>query len=74
MQTVVHTDRDTRIIVNSRYFPSNGMANDVGGIISARSKKKTVNETRMEMQSVTLTEIDLIRHCVTHVISTHLFA
>lgn len=53
-QTVVQTDNDTRIIVNSRYFPSNGIANDVGGIISASSKKNTVNDTRMLMQSVTL--------------------
>lgn len=60
MQTVVQTDSDTRIIVNSKYLPSNGMASDVGGIISARSKKNTVNETRMEMQSVTLTKIDII--------------
>lgn len=61
MQTVVHTDNDTRIIVNSRYFPSNGIANDVGGMISASSKKNTVNETRIEMQSVTLMKIDIIR-------------
>lgn len=52
-QTVVQTDNDTSIIVNSRYFPSNGIANDVGGIISASSKKNTVNDTRMLMQSVT---------------------
>lgn len=52
-QTVVHTDSDTRIIVNSKYFPSNGTAKDVGGIISASSKKNTVSDTRIEMQSVT---------------------
>lgn len=52
-QTVVHTDSDTSIIVNSKYLPSNGMANDVGGIISASSKKNTVNDTRIEMHNVT---------------------
>lgn len=52
-QTVVQTDSDTSIMVNSRYLPSNGIANEVGGIISASSKKNTVNDTRIEMQSVT---------------------
>lgn len=52
-QTVVHTDNETNIMVNSKYLPSNGTANDVGGIISANSKKNTVSDTRIEMQSVT---------------------
>lgn len=51
--TVVHTDNETSIIVNSRYLPSSGTANDVGGIISANSKKNTVNETRIEIHNVT---------------------
>lgn len=51
--TVVQTDNDTNIIVNSRYFPSNGTANDVGGIISANSRKNTVKDTRMEIHNVT---------------------
>ncbi len=51
--TVTQIDKVTRIIVNSRYFPRRGIAKDVGGIISANSKKKTVNERRMETQSVT---------------------
>jgi len=51
--TVTHIDNVTRIMVNSKYFPNKGMAKDVGGIISASSKKKTVNESRMETQRVT---------------------
>lgn len=35
-------------MVNSKYFPKSGIASDVGGIISANSKKNTVNERRME--------------------------
>ena len=41
------------IMVNSKYFPSNGTAKEVGGIISANSKKNTVRESNMEIQSVT---------------------
>uniref|UniRef100_A0A1A9V642 Uncharacterized protein n=1 Tax=Glossina austeni TaxID=7395 RepID=A0A1A9V642_GLOAU len=52
-QTVVQTDNETNIIVNSKYFPSSGTANDVGGIISANSKKNTVNETSIEIHKVT---------------------
>lgn len=52
-QTVVQTDSETKIIVNRRYLPSSGTANDVGGMISASSRKNTVNDTRIEMQSVT---------------------
>lgn len=52
-QTVVQTDSDTKIIVKRRYFPSSGTAKEVGGIISASSRKNTVNDTRIEMQSVT---------------------
>lgn len=46
-------DTVTRIMVNNRYLPSNGTARDVGGMISASSRKNTVKETRMEMQRVT---------------------
>ena len=53
IQTVVQTDSDTSIIVNRRYFPSRGMANEVGGIISASNKKNTVSDTRIEIHSVT---------------------
>ena len=40
-------------IVNSRYLPRRGTASDVGGIISAKRRKNTVNYTRMEMDRVT---------------------
>jgi hypothetical protein len=43
----------TKIIVNRRYFPNNGTAKEVGGIISASSKKNTVSDRRIDMQSVT---------------------
>lgn len=46
-------DSVTRIMVNKRYLPSNGMASDVGGIISASSKKNTVNDRRIEEHSET---------------------
>lgn len=51
MITVTQTLSDTRIIVNSRYLPSSGIASDVGGMISARPRKNTVRDTRIEMQS-----------------------
>lgn len=47
-QTVIQMDKVTKIMVNNKYFPSKGIASDVGGIISAKSKKNTVNERRME--------------------------
>ena len=46
-------DRVTRIIVNKRYFPNRGTARDVGGMISASSRKKTVSDSRIEMHRVT---------------------
>lgn len=52
-QTVVHTDNETNNIVNNKYFPSNGTAKDVGGMISASNKKNTVSDTRIEIHKVT---------------------
>ena len=46
-------DRVTRTIVNRRYLPSRGTASDVGGMISASSKKKTVSDSRIDTQRVT---------------------
>ena len=40
-------------MVNSKYFPSRGTARDVGGIISARRRKNTVSERRIEMERLT---------------------
>lgn len=37
------------IIVNKTNFPSSGTTNDVGGIISANSKKNTVNDSKIDM-------------------------
>ena len=51
--TVTIIDSETNIMVNSKYFPSKGTARDVGGMISANSKKNTVKESNMEIQSVT---------------------
>lgn len=46
-------DSVTRIIVKRRYLPSSGTASDVGGMISANSRKKTVSDRRMDMHNVT---------------------
>lgn len=51
--TVTQIEDVTRIIVKSRYFPRSGTAKEVGGIISAKSRKNTVNESRIETQSET---------------------
>lgn len=51
--TVIPIDMDTRTMVNNRYFPSNGTARDVGGMISANSKKNTVNDTSILLHKVT---------------------
>lgn len=48
---VTTTDSVTSIIVNNKYFPNSGTVSDVGGIISANSKKNTVRERRIDMQS-----------------------
>ena len=51
--TVMKMEKVTSNMVKRRYLPSRGTAKEVGGIISASSKKKTVRERRMEIQSVT---------------------
>jgi hypothetical protein len=38
---------------NTVSLPSRGTAREVGGMISARRRKNTVSESRMEMQRVT---------------------
>jgi len=48
------------IIVNSTNFPSSGTTNDVGGIISASSRKKTVNERRIEILKLTYDQITIL--------------
>ena len=51
--TVTRMESVTKIMVNRRYLPSKGTANEVGGIISASSRKNTVNDKRIDMQRVT---------------------
>lgn len=41
------------IIVNRTNLPSSGTTNDVGGIISASSRKNTVRDSRMEIDKLT---------------------
>lgn len=48
---VTTTDNVTSIIVNNKYLPNSGTVKDVGGIISANSKKNTVRDSRIEIQS-----------------------
>lgn len=38
-------------MVKSRYLPKRGTVSEVGGIISANRRKKTVNDSRMLIQS-----------------------
>lgn len=47
---VTTTLRPTRTIVKRRYFPSNGSANEVDGIISDIKRKNMVCDRRMLMQ------------------------
>lgn len=41
------------IIVKSTNFPNNGTTNEVGGIISASSKKNTVSDSKIDMLNET---------------------
>ena len=40
-------------MVKSTNFPRSGTTSDVGGMISASSKKNTVSDSRMEMDRLT---------------------
>ena len=46
----------SKIMVKSTNFPSSGTTSDVGGMISASSKKNTVSDSRMEMDRLTWNE------------------
>ena len=46
----------SKIMVKSTNFPSSGTTSDVGGMISASSKKNTVSDSRMEMERLTWNE------------------
>lgn len=49
MTIVITTDKPTSNMVNNRYFPSNGNARDVEGMISDISKKNMVWDRRIEI-------------------------
>lgn len=43
----------SKIIVKSTNFPSKGTTNEVGGIISASSKKNTVKDSNIDIERLT---------------------
>ena len=43
----------SRIMVKRTNFPRSGTTNEVGGMISANKRKKTVNESKIEMERLT---------------------
>ena len=43
----------SRIMVKSTNFPSKGTTSDVGGMISANSKKNTVRDSKMLIERLT---------------------
>ena len=51
--TVTQMLKVSRIMVNRTNLPSRGTTKEVGGMISASSRKNTVSESRMEMESET---------------------
>ena len=51
--TVIKIENVTSNMVKRRYFPRRGTASEVGGMISASSKKNTVSDSKMEIQRVT---------------------
>ena len=50
----------SRIMVNRTNFPRRGTTREVGGMISARRRKNTVKESRMEMDKDTWQKNDEI--------------
>ena len=59
--TVIKIENVTSNMVNRRYFPRRGTASEVGGMISASSKKNTVSDSKMEIQRVTYKETAFIK-------------
>jgi hypothetical protein len=43
----------TNTIVKTKYFPNNGIVNDVEGMISIKTKKKKVSDSIIETVNVT---------------------
>lgn len=46
----------SRIMVKSTNLPNSGTTSDVGGMISASSKKNTVSDSRMDIDKLTYTQ------------------
>ena len=59
--TVTTIERVTRHMVKRRYWPMRGTTMEVGGMISARRRKKTVRERRIEMQRAIFSLLSLGR-------------
>lgn len=51
-KTVTIIEHVTKTIVNRRYLPISGIARDVGGLISATSKRKILSEFSIVMPIV----------------------
>ena len=50
--TVTMTDNVTKIIVKSKYLPMSGTTIEVGGMISANSRKNTDKDSKIEIHKV----------------------
>ena len=50
---VATLEKVIKIIVKSRYLPNNGTVRLVGGMISAKRRKNTTNESIIEMERLT---------------------
>ena len=64
--TVTMMDNDTRTIVKSRYLPMSGTTRDVGGMMSASSRKNTVSDRSIEIHSAIFSPLSTT-HTHTHV-------
>lgn len=54
---VTMTDSVTNTIVKMRYLPSSGMASEVEGMISIRTRKKKVSDSKIEIDNVTFSPL-----------------
>lgn len=50
----------SKIIVNNTNLPSKGTTSDVGGIISANSRKNTVSDSKIEMDKLTCNNNNIV--------------
>lgn len=51
--TVAHTETVISIMVKTRYLPNRGIASEVDGMVSIRTDRKKMSDTRIDMVSVT---------------------